>query len=380
MINILNYQKKINIELKLNYENQIKDLNNKLNDLDIFNKKLNNKNDELTNKLFDINKLNENNKYETLIDNFNTLNIKLNDNFDKFYKGNTEKGIMGENFIESFLSSYFPNCKIIDTHKETAKGDMLFIFDKVKTLIESKNVQKLKKDDIDKFYRDIELRTSKNEINSAILISLNDTNLIDGKRFFHFEIKNNIPIIMISNVFKNKEYIRFSISIFNYLIENGFADNETDDEKINFVINAINEINIFFKFQITYLNSDKQMIIKLEESFRKRESDLFNIDKLFKNIFNKFPELNIQDNIKKNSNELKIIDIINKIKTNTNYKNSNNKFKINIKNLESIGISSNEIKKQEVLKLLLILFNLYLLYKYNLLFQREMSQIKINFL
>jgi hypothetical protein len=252
---------------------------------------------------------------------------------------------MGENFIESFLSSYFPNCKIIDTHKETAKGDMLFIFDKVKTLIESKNVQKLKKDDIDKFYRDIELRTSKNEINSAILISLNDTNLIDGKRFFHFEIKNNIPIIMISNVFKNKEYIRFSISIFNYLIENGFADNETDDEKINFVINAINEINIFFKFQITYLNSDKQMIIKLEESFRKRESDLFNIDKLFKNIFNKFPELNIQDNIKKNSNELKIIDIINKIKTNTNYKNSNNKFKINIKNLESIGISSNEIKK-----------------------------------
>jgi len=334
-------EKHIN-EQKYNYETQIKELYNKLNDSDLFIKNLNNKIDELTNKLFDINKANENNKYDYLINNINTLNEKLNDNFDKFYKGNTEKGIMGENFIESFLTNHFTNCKIIDTHKETAKGDMLFMFDRVKTLIESKNVQTLKKEDIDKFYRDIELRASKNEINSAILISLNDTNLINGKRLFHFEIKYNIPIIMISNVFKNQEYIRFSISIFNYLIKNGFADNETDDEKMSFVINTINEINVFFKFQITYLNSDKQMIIKLEESFRKRESDLFNIDKLFKNIFSKFPELNIHDN--KSINDFELDNIINKIKTNSNYLDPDNNFKINIKNLESIGISRNEIR------------------------------------
>ena len=346
-------QEKHNTDLKLNYENQIKQLNSKLSDLDIFINKLNTKNEELTNKLFDNNKFNENNKYDSLINNINTLNGKLNDNFDKFYKGNTEKGDFGEKFIESFLSTYFTNCKIIDTHKETAKGDMLFMFDRVKTLIESKNVQTLKKEDIDKFYRDVELRSSKNEINSAILISLNDTNLVNGKRLFHFEIKYNIPIIMISDVFKNQEYIRFSISVFNYLIKNGYADNESDEDKMTFLINCINELNLFFKFQNTFLNYDKQMIIKLEQSFKKRESDLFNVDKIFKNMFTKFPELNtqnnIKDNVKDNDIDEQLTYIINKIKTHPDYLNSDNNFKINIKNLETIGISRNDIKNLETI-------------------------------
>jgi hypothetical protein len=47
-------------------------------------------------------------------------------------------------------------------------------------------------DDIDKFYRDIEVRSAKNDINCALLVSLNDTNLVNGHRIFHFEIKNNI--------------------------------------------------------------------------------------------------------------------------------------------------------------------------------------------
>ena len=225
---------------------------------------------------------------------------------------------------------------------------MLFMFDRVKTLIESKNVQTLKKEDIDKFYRDVELRSSKNEINSAILISLNDTNLVNGKRLFHFEIKYNIPIIMISDVFKNQEYIRFSISVFNYLIKNGYADNESDEDKMTFLINCINELNLFFKFQNTFLNYDKQMIIKLEQSFKKRESDLFNVDKIFENMFTKFPELNtqnnIKDNVKDNDIDEQLTYIINKIKTHPDYLNPDNNFKINIKNLETIGISRNDIK------------------------------------
>jgi uncharacterized protein VirK/YbjX len=89
--------------LKLNYENQIKQLNSKLSDLDEFINKLNTTNQELTNKLFVNNKFNENNKYDSLITNINTLNGKLNDNFDKLYKENSEKGDFGQKFIESFL-------------------------------------------------------------------------------------------------------------------------------------------------------------------------------------------------------------------------------------------------------------------------------------
>ena len=69
--------------------------------------------------------------------------------------------------------------------------------------------------------------------------------------------KWGIPIIMIGDVFKNKEYIRFSISLFNYLIKNGFASSETDDEKFSFIVNTINEVYMLFKYQMTFLNNDK---------------------------------------------------------------------------------------------------------------------------
>lgn len=342
-------QENYNKELKNNCETQIKDYNENNNKLNIFINELQTKNNDLTNKLFDLNKINENNKYDSIIGNFNVLNDKLNDNFNKFFKGNNEKGDYGELFIEKFLSDVFTNCKIIDTSNETAKGDLFFMFDKVKTLIESKNVQILKKEDIQKFYRDVEFRVAKNEINSAILISLNDTNLINGKRLFHFEIKYNIPIIMISNVFKNIEHIRFSILIFNYLIKNGFVNNETDEEKFTFVINSINEIYSYFKLQITHLDNDKQLIIKLEDSFKKRENDIYNIDKLFKNIFSKFPDLNFYDN-KKNNNDLELI--LNKINNHIKILDSNTVFKINIKNLDSIGISKNDIRNIGGIKVL----------------------------
>ena len=333
-------QEDFNKQMKSNLEQQIKDINDKNTSLYNVINDLQTKNDELTNKLFELNKMTENNKFDSIIGNFNVLNDKLNDNFNKFFKGNTEKGILGEQFIESYLSDVFTNCKIIDTSSETAKGDMLFMFDKVKALVESKNVQTLKKEDIQKFYRDIEIGVSKNEINSAILISLNDTNLINGKRLFHFEIKYNIPIIMISNVFKNTEFIRFSILIFNYLIKNGFANTESDEDKLSFVINSINEIYSYFNFQMTYLNNDKQMIMKLEESFIKRENNLFNIDKMFKTMFSKFPELNAFNTKPKSE----LDEIIHKINTHFESLDENTDFKINVKNLESIGVSKNDIR------------------------------------
>ena len=334
---IIELHNKMNDDLKTAYDNQIKCLNDKNNNLEqnIY---------DLNNKLLEYNTFTENKKYEAINGNISILNNKVSNYFDKIFKGNTEKGIFGETFIENYLTDKFTNGKIIDSHKEFAKGDMFFIFDKVKTLIESKNVQVLKREDIDKFYRDVEIRLSKDEINSALLISLHDTNLINGKRHFHFEIKNNIPIIMISNVFNNTEFIRFSILILNYLIKNGYANNETDDEKLYFIINSLNDIFISFKNQIIFLQNDKQMLLKMEESFRKRETDLFNIDKLLKNIFIKFPEysMNLQNNNEENINSI-IIKIKNKLETDSN-------FVINIKNLEELNISNNTIRKNGGIK------------------------------
>jgi hypothetical protein len=339
-----------NNQLKTNYENQIKDINDKnnklidkINDLDVLIRNLHANNHELTNKLFDINKMQENNKYDSLINNFSVLNQKLGDNFDRFFRDNTSKGIIGEDFIETFLSESFSNCKIFNFTKEFGKGDFLFVLNESKILIEAKNVQTLKKEDIDKFYRDIDIQHTKGTINAGLLISLNDTNLINGKRLFHIEIKNSIPIIMISNAFKMTEYIRFSILIINYLIKIGICNNnESDDEKLSFIINSINEIYCFFKIQINYLNNDKQMLLKIEQSYNKREVDLFNIDKLMKNIFAKYPEMYIKDTVSNNNDNIE--SIINKIDEHIKTLEHNTEFKITIKNLEEIGIPKNIIR------------------------------------
>jgi hypothetical protein len=92
---------------------------------------------------------------------------------------------------------------------------------------------------------------------------------------------------------------------------------------------------------MNYLQNDKHLIIKLEESFKKRESDLFNINKLFKNIFLKYPEISINSKetiVEEDSFNDIILKIKHKIEETPN-------FIINLKNLDEINIPSNLIKK-----------------------------------
>ena len=269
--------------------------------------------------------------------------------FEKIFKDNTAKGIFGEDFIQNYLADKFSSSQIINCTKETASGDILFIYDELKLLIESKNVQTLKKEDIDKFYRDIEVRSAKNDINSALLVSLHDTNLINGHRIFHFEIKNNIPIIMISNVFNNNEYIKMAIILINNLIKKNIIKNdnyENDEEKNNVIINTINTLFENTKKQITLLENDKILISKLQESYNKREAEILNTNKIFNELFNKIPNIwKINDNKDKDKEkeyEKMLDDIIYKI--NNKYKEDPN-FIISVKNIESLGISNNNIKK-----------------------------------
>jgi len=344
-----------NNELKNNYEKQIRDVNDtnnklidKINNLDKFIEGLHVKNEELTNKLIEFGKNQEDNKYDSLMNNFSVLNQKLGDNFDRFFRDNTARGIVGQDFVHNILCENFSNCKIFDNTKSFGKADFLFVLNDSKILVEVKNVQVLKPDDINKFYRDLELQISDNTINAGLLVSLNDCSLIGGRRLFHIEIKYGIPIIMVSNAFKMSDYIRFAILIINYLIKMGICNNnESDDEKLGFIINSINELYGFFKLQLAYLNNDKQMLLKMDESFKKRQNDLYNIEKLMKNIFSKYPEMYIKDNKDNNDN---FETIINKI--DEHIKTLDSDFKISTKNLEEIGITKNMIRNIGGLKTL----------------------------
>jgi hypothetical protein len=373
----------LNNTYTLEYENKIKELNNiiinlkneKINDIEqliekgkkitehdyekilyLHNKQnieLKEKNDELYNKIdilnkkiIEISKYKDESNYYNITQNLDVLNNKFTTYFEKIFRENTAKGAFGENFIQNYLSDKFSNSQIINTAKETASGDIIFIFDNLNLLIESKNVQTLKKDDIDKFYRDIEVRSAKNDINSALLVSLNDTNLVNGHRIFHFEIKNNIPIIMISNVFNNNEFIRMAIMILNNLIKKNIFQNnfDTDEEKITILIKAINQLFDNIKQQISLLENDKILITKLQESYNKREAEIFNTNKIFTELFSKIPNIwKMNDNKDKEKDNEKILkDIIDKI--NIKYQEDPN-FIISIKNIELLGFSNSIIKK-----------------------------------
>jgi len=320
------------------------------------------------------------NKYNNIDNSINQLNQKFSDYFQKIFTSNTEKGEYGEEFVQNYLIDKFSGSSIIDTHKDTANGDLMFHFNTLKTLIEVKNVQQVKQTEIDKFYRDIQIR--KDEINSALFISLNDTNLIKGQKIIHFEIKYNIPIFMISNAFNNPENIRLAIIITQYLINHNFIiDNKNKDNKeenkqiFQLLITAINEIFEYIQIQKASLANDTALLQKMQDSFKKRESHINNIDIVINGIFRQYPQLYICNTTKREIKETapisedtnnlldnyemkKIINsIIDHIKDN-NLTSFNNTM-INNKLLKNLLISDGNIRHVGGIKNIKIAYNLH---------------------
>jgi hypothetical protein len=127
---------------------------------------------------------------------------------------NATKGDFGENVVYNQILQYFPYSVIEDTSGETAKGDMLWKLNNnsFKALVEVKNVQYVRINDVEKFERDIHLNISNGSCNSAIFISLK-TDIIQSKGSFHFEFFNECPVIYVSNVFQDANVLKLALNI-----------------------------------------------------------------------------------------------------------------------------------------------------------------------
>ena len=335
---IKNYQDVIN-----NLNSKIKILENNINNLNIddYDKQLINhidkKYDDMYNKLstnlYDYDK-NINHNLAPVINRINDVNQNFSKFFNKFDAGNVEKGNFGEKFIQTYLYDKFSNCSITDTHKTTSSGDMLFKFEKLTTMIESKNVVSIKRDDVNKFYKDIKIRTENSEINSALFISLNDCSISNSIRFFSFEIKNKIPIIFISNVFKNPELIRISIIILNYLCK--FIYNFSNNISVHNIVNDLETTIQLINKQFEYIDTDKKLITKFQQNISAKENDL---DKLLKLIQNTIINNKIETCEDIN---FSLESIILKLKEE---KKRNPDFKLNLNNIHDFNISKYVIKK-----------------------------------
>ena len=351
MLKIKNNNSDCNVFNLVNYYHSIiKTLNNKIENLekDIVNNNISpedkqiinhidKKYDDLFNKisanLYDYDK-NINHNLNPMLSRINDIDHNFSKFFNKFDSGNVEKGNFGEKFIQSYLFDKFSSCTITDTHKNTSYGDMMFKFDKLNTMIESKNVNNLKKDDINKFYKDISIRTENNEINSALFISLNECSISDSCRYFSFEIKNKIPIIFISNTFKNPELIRISIIILNYMTK--FIANFNNNLSIHNIVNELeNSIQLINK-QFDYIDTDKKLITKFQQNITAKENDL---DKLLNLILNTIHNNKIETN---ENIDYSLESIMKILKTE---KNKDVDFKLTLNNMHAFNISKYTVKK-----------------------------------
>jgi hypothetical protein len=217
---------------------------------------------------------------------------EIKNDFNKFFKDNSTKGIFGENKIEYYLSNNFLGCQIEDTSGMTASGDFLFIFQSLKLLVESKNVQYLKNSEIEKFYRDIDVQVSKGTINSALFISFHDTNLPKGYRNFYFEIRSGIPIVFVSNALASDFFIKSSILMLLYLINNGIISRiESDDDKLQYVINALYRANDFLVKEFASIDKERKLLEQLTAANNERRTLLTGVHEVLDSVFRKYPEL-----------------------------------------------------------------------------------------
>lgn len=324
------------------YEKKINDLTNINKNNSLENKYIINHIDKKYNDFYSKLNSSHDNYSLTLSKSIDPINNQLNDLknnffsfFSKFENGNTEKGNFGEKFIENYLYDKFSNCRITDTHKTTSAGDLLFQYDNLRLLIESKNVNTIKKEDVSKFYRDIQVRTDNNEINAALFVSLNNCKLPHESRYFSFEIKNEIPIIFISNIFQNSELLRIGILILNYISK--FIQNYSQNISIQNILNELeNGISLINK-QFEYIEHDKKLIIKFQQNISCKEKDLNSLLSLITNSIKK------NNLIKHELQDEDTSDIIfNKIKQIYN-ENPNTTF--TMKTLQDFDISNHAVKK-----------------------------------
>lgn len=241
----------------LSYENQIQQLYKQINDINLQSQH---------------NLLSNNNN--NFIDVKNDLAFVI-----EKLTGNASKGAVGETSIENYINLHFSNFSLKDTSNMTAKGDFFMTNGVLKLLIESKNIQNTKANDVNKFNRDIEENIKNGSINAGLYISLNDTNLIDDKKGFVFKIINKTPIIYIGNVWNNLDNIKFAINTLLHLVENGITNNDNIDND-NFtmdLISLVDNIHTHIDTNNKIIQSYKKSIENIVENIKLQTMSLDNL-------------------------------------------------------------------------------------------------------
>ena len=300
---------------------------------------LQNKNEELTNKLINndiTNRTYYDNKEREFKSEINDYRLEIKDLRIKLEERNSilsnssKKGKEGEIRMEEILNSLFPNAEIYDTHKTTANGDFRIIINGIQILYENKNFgsNNVCKRDIEKFRRDVEI----SDCHCGIICSENSG--IASVEDLAIEIigESQKPAIFLHNTNTNIDKIRIAVLILCNILENKLDLNTSTLLEIKNLVSDCDEI-------IQIKNSNKKSIdilgLNNDKLAAKSRKIKYKLEQIIHDLSNK-------DNLVNLDNTINTINTNNTINTD-NTINTNNT--INTDNTSSSG--SEKKKKQK---------------------------------
>jgi hypothetical protein len=170
-------------------------------------------------------------------------------------------GQAGEDFTFHELNKRFPCAEIEDTHKQPGRGDFIFKENGFCMLIETKNYTKnVKKNEIDKFYRDIEIN---HDIQCGLFTSIKSG--ICAREDFQLEVRSGKPIIFLHNISKNIHNIELAVTLFKLILKTGSIDLTCKE--------VVDKIKICIPIIKRNWNKMRQQIQKFERGFMECVSD-----------------------------------------------------------------------------------------------------------
>lgn len=221
---------------------------------------------------------------EKLLEPINSRIDKMNQEVEKIFSvksSSNTKGKLGESIIAQHIQTAFPSYEVQNMSQSPHEADYHIHSDFGKILLEIKTYQNtVNKDQIEKFYKDIE-RTG-----IGLAIFLSTTSGIVGKKHIEWEIygTNKTIILYFPNSTLNLENVVFSFLFLKALVDLGVNKNETKGitKSNEEVIELFKMFDSFYKELLELLEKQTKLryqITTVKTSINK------SIDELYKQCF-----------------------------------------------------------------------------------------------
>lgn len=215
--------------------------------------------------------------------------------FQKRRLSSCEIGEIGETFAEKWIKDNFNPADVRRVSSEPNSGDILFVYDEVHILIEVKNKNELRCEDLTKFHDDIITHKAKgHKYSAALLVSLPDVTLIKKWKTCYYETRNNMPVMYCGGILQSPILFTVAIHMLVKLAKSGHFDISTNssDKKLqeDFKETALKYLK-FVRSVCDDIIKDKKIASDLTTRIMTRESNLKEYLSHENEIFKHFPSI-----------------------------------------------------------------------------------------